>query len=734
MMGSSDMGFAQRTRAAQVFSPLGPDVLLFHRMQGQERLGDLFTYELDLLSPNGAIAADQLLGEPLDIALTLPDGGVRYFNGIACRFAQLGAAEDGTLVQYQITLRPWLWLLTRTSNCRIFQKKAVPEIVTQVFRDRGFTDFEARLTRTYPQREYCVQYRESDFQFVSRLLEEEGIYYFFEHAQGKHTLILADSAVAHKTVPGYESIPYFEPNNSARRMRDHLFAWSFANEIQPGCCVLTDYDFTKPKANLNVRCQQLRSHKQAEWEVFDYPGRYAESEHGEHYARTRLEEFHAAYEQIKAEGNALGSTCGALFTLCDHPRRDQNREYLIVSAAYRLQNNAYQSSTAVSDDEFRCALTVLDSRQPYRPPRKTEKPFVRGPQTAVVVGPAGDEIYTDQYGRVKVQFHWDREGQRDENSSCWVRVSHPWAGKGWGMVAIPRIGQEVVVDFLEGDPDQPLITGRVYNADQMPPYALPANATQTGILTRSSKNGSAANCNEIRFEDKKGEEQLYIHAEKNQDIGVENDETHWVGHDRKKNIDHDETTVVGNDRMETVGNNETISIGVNRTETVGSNESITVGGNRTRHVGQNEIVTVLLTRTHNVGANEMINVGGAQEVTIGGLQAVTVGLTRVVSVGLSQDVNIGTSLSEDIGNNQNTSVGDNRSVTVGKDDSLSVGKNLVIDAGDSVVIKTGKATITMKRDGDIIISGKDIILKGSGEIKGQASKNVTIKGKKVLQN
>jgi type VI secretion system secreted protein VgrG len=351
---------------------------------------------------------------------------------------------------------------------------------------------------------------------------------------------------------------------------------------------------------------------------------------------------------------------------------------------------------------------------------------VHGAQTAEVVGPAGEEIYPDKYSRVKVQFHWDREGKKNADSSCWVRVGTPWAGKQWGMIHIPRIGQEVIVDFLEGDPDQPIITGSVYNADQMPPYTLPANATQSGIKTRSSKGGSPDNFNEIRFEDKKGSEQLFIHAEKNQDIEVENDETHWVGHDRKKTIDNDETTHVKGNRTETVDKNETIAIHMNRTETVDLNESITIGSNRTETVALNEMVTIGIARTHTIGAADTLTIGAAQILSIGAAQAITIGGSQSTSVGGPQSVSIGKSQSEE--------VGDKRSISVAKDDSLKVGKKLMIDAGDEITIKTGDASIYMKKDGTIQISGKDITIKASGEIVGKASKNMTLKGQKILQN
>jgi type VI secretion system secreted protein VgrG len=330
----------------------------------------------------------------------------------------------------------------------------------------------------------------------------------------------------------------------------------------------------------------------------------------------------------------------------------------------------------------------------------------------MVVGPAGDEIYTDKYGRVKVVFHWDRRGQekKDENSSCWIRVSHPWAGKAWGGIAIPRIGQEVIVDFLEGDPDQPIITGRVYNAEQTVPYELPANMTQTGIKSRSSKSGTPDNFNEIRFEDKKGEEQVFIHAEKNQDIEVEKDETHWVGHDRTKTIDNDETTHVKHDRTETVDNNETITIKGNRSESVSKNETITIEKNRTESVGDNETI--------DIGKDQSINVSG----------------NKMLTIDKKESISVGDSRQDQVAKNEEISIGKNREVTIGENDTLQVSKKLSIQAGDQITLQTGSATITMKKDGTITIKGKDITIEGSGKINVKASSDVILKGSKITQN
>jgi type VI secretion system secreted protein VgrG len=321
----------------------------------------------------------------------------------------------------------------------------------------------------------------------------------------------------------------------------------------------------------------------------------------------------------------------------------------------------------------------------------------------VVVGKEGEEIWTDRYGRVKVRFHWDRDDEKKgEDSTCWIRVAQVWAGKGWGAIHTPRIGQEVIVEFLEGDPDRPIITGRVYNADNMPPYELPANQTQSGIKSRSTKQGTGENCNEIRFEDKKGDEHLTIHAEKNQSIEVENDESHWVGHDRTKNVDHDETVTIGENRTESVGKNESISIGGSRTESVAKSESITIGENRTENVAKDESVSVGNNRTHSVAKDESLSVGAHQSVRVG--------------------------------KSETRTVGEDRTTTVGKDDSLSVAKKLAVEAGDAVLLQTGAASITMKKDGTIVIKGKNIKIEGSGKIDVKASSDVTIKGSKITQN
>ncbi|NLI33215.1 MAG: type VI secretion system tip protein VgrG, partial [Deltaproteobacteria bacterium] len=546
----------------------------FHRMTASEELSRLFRFELDLLSENHSISFEDLLGQKVTVRLELPHDKNRYFNGFVTRFSQVGTV--GNYALYNATVHPWLWFLTRNADCRIFQDKTVPDIIKQVFRDHGFTDFEETLSGSYRNWEYCVQYRETDFNFVSRLMEQEGIYYYFKHDKTKHTLVLADSISSHEPFPGYQEVPYRPPDERVQDF-ETIYDWLMSKEVQPGTYVLNDFDFKKPRANMLVKSSQLRHHSRAANEIYDYPGEYVNTEEGDTLVRARIQELQADYEQLQGQANARGLSVGCLFNLIDFPRKDQNREYLIVSATHYLESDQYESGMGGAGEIYTCSFSAMPSMQPFRPPRTTPKPMVQGPQTAIVVGPSGSEIYTEEYARVKVRFHWDRESKGDENSSCWIRVAQLWAGSRWGGIHIPRIGQEVIVEFLEGDPDRPIITGRVYNNDNKPPYDLPAKATQSGVKSRSSKNGNPNNYNEIRFEDEKGNEEILIHAERNMKTEVEHDEEHTVDHDRTILVKNDEKHDVMHDRTTTIMNNDTQTVGVKRDVTIGTTLTINCG-------------------------------------------------------------------------------------------------------------------------------------------------------------
>jgi type VI secretion system secreted protein VgrG len=547
----------QQHRVLAVNCPLGADVLLLHRMQAREQLSRLFEYRLECYSEDPGVDLDALLGQPMTVRLETPQQTTRYFNGLVSDGSRVPGR--GRYASYRFTLRPWPWLLSRTSNCRIFQNQKAPDIIKQVFREGGFAEFTDLLDAgKYREREYCVQYRETDLDFVSRLMEEEGIFYYFKHEDGKHTLLLADADSAHEPVPGYETVPYFPDHNEDER--EYIHDWSLSQTLQPGFVALNDFDFKLPRKPLHSRLGQKREHARADYEIYDYPGRYVEAGDGEHYARIRLQELQARHKTLGGQSNARGLAVGALLKLQHNPLDKDDTEYLISAADYQLHSDEFETRDgAGAEPLYACAFQVIEVAQPYSPPRLTPKPLVQGPQSAIVVGPSGEEIHTDEHGRVKCQFHWDRYGKADENSSCWIRVSHPWAGKGWGAVAIPRIGQEVIVDFLEGDPDQPIITGRVYNGEQKPPFPLPEGKHLSGIKSNSTKGGGGYN--EFSMDDTKGKELVHIHAQ------------------------HDMDTVVENDDRQTVHNNRTIKVDGTHTETIVKDTSVTVSeGNYTHKV------------------------------------------------------------------------------------------------------------------------------------------------------
>lgn len=551
------MAITQANRQIKVTSTLGDDVLLFRRMSGTERLAGLSEFDIELFSERADLKIDDVLGQLMTVSIDLPDGGQRHFNGFATRFALSG--RHGRYVRYQATLRPWLWLLTRAADCRIFQEKTVVDIIKEVFDAYTVADFDVTgLEGEYTAVPYCVQYRETDFNFISRLMEAEGIYYYFKHEQGRHTMVLADSYGAHQSLPGYATVAYAPVDDATMREDETIYDWSMGGEIQPGSYTLKAFDFEKPSTSssgsLLVKSSVVRNHDQSTYDMYDYSDDFIVRSKGESYAQARIEAFHAQYEQVEAGTNVRGMFPGGLFTLSEHPRTDQNREFLVVSARYQLTADDYETTASKEPIPLLdCQFSAIGKEHAYRPKCMARKPLVQGPQTALVVGASGEEIWTDKYGRIKVQFHWDRLGEENETSSCWVRVAQGWAGKRWGTMFIPRVGQEVIVSFLEGDPDQPLVTGSVYNGDMMPPYTLPDDATKSTIKSNSSKGGEGYN--EIRFQDKKGSEQLYTHAEKNQDNRVKNDSLEWVGNDRHLMVQQNQFEQVGGAKHVTVTGN-----------------------------------------------------------------------------------------------------------------------------------------------------------------------------------
>ncbi len=494
-------------RVLEAITPLGPKALLFHEMAGEESLSTLFEFTVTLVSEQLSIAPKALLGKDMTVSIqTENDGPKRYLSGITTRFAMVGRHKQYHI--YQATLKPWLWLASRRSDSKIFQQMKVPDIIEAVLKKYGFPVKRA-LSGSYRLWDYCVQYHETDYNFVARLMEHEGIYYYFEHKAGKHILVLCDGLSSHKPLSPRSNVNYYGIDAGTDEREEHFHTWRPREEIDPGEYISDDYDFTRPKAELETKNKAPKGHANDAWERYSWPGGYLEVGEGETYAKARRESLQSEQTRATGEGNLRALAPGYLMTLARCPRAEQNTEHLIVGVTYELKGNAH-GMAEVATRGVECVFTTLTqpSALPYRPQRLTPKPRSQGPQVAVVVGPPGEEIYTDKYGRVKVQFPWDRYGENNEKSSCWMRVSHPWAGSNYGAIHIPRIGQEVIVDHVDGDPDYPIITGRVYNADQMPPWELPKHKTQSGTQTRWSKGGGGRSM--LRFEDKKGIEHLEL--------------------------------------------------------------------------------------------------------------------------------------------------------------------------------------------------------------------------------
>lgn len=577
----------QGTRPVRVWTELAPDTLLLRRLTGAESISRPFEYELELRSDDRTLDPGALVGQIVSIEIDLPGGVVRSINGYvwACR----REPDRGRTMCFRATVVPWLRLLEQSTDCRIFQDLTVPEIIKRVFRDHGFTDFRDELTGTYEPRDYCVQYRESALAFVSRLMEDEGISYRFEHAGQKHELVLMDDTPSCPPSSHCPSLPYVEPD-AQHELDQRVWDWSVVSRLRPRNFAHTDYDFENPGKHLLTRARAPWSPPAATFEVYDYPGGYLNHEPGERFSSVRIEQLHSDQQVFRGRTSSRALEAGRRLTLDNDPF--EVIAYVITRSELDLALDEYESARGAREPEVvvTASFEAIESTRRFRPSLSTPRPIVQGPQTAMVVGPADQEIYTDKHGRVKVQFHWDRYGQHDQDSSCWIRSSQPWAGKGWGGIQIPRIGQEVIVDFLEGNPDRPIITGRVYNGASMPPVSNAGRDAGKGEMTpadmkaaamqmtlRSNSLGHSGGHNEITMHDAGGAEKLFIRAQK------------------------DEVHNVLNDRLDTVGNNETREVGVDRSRKVGNNELVVIGVDEARQVGQNQQISV--------GQNIMIDAG-----------------------------------------------------------------------------------------------------------------------------
>jgi type VI secretion system secreted protein VgrG len=649
----------QEERILGIETPLGPNALILRSFTGTESVSRPFHFELDLVSENGNLSHSEIIGRQVSFRVRRFDDTSRFFHGYVTRFVQMPG--ELRLARYQASVDPWLWFLTRTSDCKIFQNKTIPEIVQQVFRDFGFRNYEIQTVRDYPRWEYCVQYRETAFNFISRLLEQEGIFYFFRHEERRHVLVIGDDPSAHKPWAKPATAPYQQVFGPGMVMDENvILSWQVQHDLRPGKYAVTDYNFEAPSNSLLATVETNTPEVgNTAYEIFDFPAQVSTFSESERVAKLRMEEEETPHTVAYEESSCRDFSAGFRFDLVEHPRKDQNGRYLITSVTHSAHTGAIfpETDATLQPPRYSNAFTCIPFEVPFRPPRVTPKPVVQGAQTAVVVGPDGEEIHTDKYGRVKVQFFWDRYGKKNEESSCWIRVSHPWAGKGWGAVAIPRIGQEVVIGFLEGDPDQPLIVGRVYNAEQMPPYGLPGGGVISGVKSNSTKGGGGYN--ELSFDDTKGTEKITIHGQYDMNTVVEHDQTSTIHNNRTDTIDVDDS--------ETVGNNQTLSVGVNQNITIGSNQSTGIGSNQTT----------------NIGANKTLTVGANREATIGSNDTLNVGASSTTSVAL----------------NASKSVGSNQELTVGANYVVTAGAKISLTAGASISLTVGASNITISPTG-----------------------------------
>ncbi|MCG8314939.1 MAG: type VI secretion system tip protein VgrG [Pseudomonadales bacterium] len=690
------MDLTQANRFMRLKTPLKADELVVMSFYYQEAFSELFQLNLTVLSKDDNLQPNKLVGLSVTLTLILDSGEERSFNGVVISLTG-GSESVRTLRKYQLVVAPWLWFLTQRFDCRIFQDLNALDIIEKVFSDLGFQDYKIGVMGlNHPVREYCVQYRESDFAFVSRLMEEEGIFYFFEQEDDKHTLVLSDDISAYSECTE-KNIPV-NPGSSTKDAA--INRWEHQHHYGSGKWSYTDYNFKMPANSLAATTPSIIELPAIEkYEVYDYPGRYGTAGDGETLTKIRMEAIEAKHETVVADSECKTLYTSGLFTVAHDFAAEDKKSYVITQIRHRAEDLSL--SEKGDGFHYQNTFSCIPDKICYRPELKTPRPTIQGTQTAIVVGPSGEEIHIDEFGRIKVQFHWDRLGKNNENSSCWIRVAQSWAGKKWGHIFTPRIGQEVVISFLEGNPDRPLIIGSVYNNDQMPPYKLPDDKSQSGLKSRSMKGGDNSTFNEIRFEDQKGSEELYIQAEKDQNTLVKNDRSQQIGHDKSEDV--------GNDKTESVGNNKSVTIGNDLSENITKNISISIGESHNESIGKNMSLSVGENSMESVGKNKTIDITDNQSLNVGGDLSETISKQQTVSI--AQDLN--------------EEIGGKHLEAVTKEYALSA-KSMQLVADDEIVIKTGDASITMKKNGDITIKGKKITVKGSSD--------VVIKGSKVSEN
>lgn len=615
--------FNQENRFIQIKTQQWQDNMLLKSFGGTDGISRLFSYELNLVTES-PITPQDFIGENFTFALPYCNSdSQKFFNGIIATLRSVGDSLEGSesrrsLYEYTATLVPQFWLMTRSSNSRIFQNKSVRDILEQVFNENEFYHFNINLSETHDPREYCVQYRETDFAFLSRLMEEEGIFYYFTHEETRHLMVIADAASEHPDCPDQDRVWLNSPPEDNQN-QDIIFSLEKTKTIRSGKYTVKDYNFELPSTDLEREVPTLYVLGPGEREIYDYPGEYKTLSQGNRVANWRMQAEEAKITTLAGNGNCRSFASGHRFRLeTERPDINEPDGWVLTQVSHAASQPLNVSGGGIGGEEaYTNTFTCMPYGMPYRHPLSIPKPVIAGVQTAFVVGPSGEEIHTDKHGRVKVQFHWDREGLNDENSSCWIRVAQMWAGAGWGSLFIPRIGQEVVVDFIEGDPDRPIIVGSVYHNNNRPPYPLPDQKTRSTIKSDSSLGGGGSN--EIRFEDDAGNEEIYIHAQKDRNDETENDQTLTVRKNRTTTVDQDdELTVSGNRKVDITGN-QTLDVTGNQETTVVGSVRIQSSAGTTSIVLDNGVTIQTPGAVEIQGSSLSVSVAGSASVTAGSI-------------------------------------------------------------------------------------------------------------------
>lgn len=611
------MGLSTENRIFLLGTPLGDDVLLIHRMEGAESLSRLFEFKLDLVSERDDISSAQLVGKRVTLKVLTRDGS-RDWTGFVSRFSRMGeiASPDGmgsVVYRYALEMVPWLWFMLHHEDSRIFLDTSIPDIIEQLFKEFAYADYELKITGNHRPLVTCTQYQETHFAFISRLMERAGIYYYVRHEEEREVLVLTDNKDDHPDHDPAE-IPYQEIPDA--ELEDGITSLRRRELVHTGRVVLRDYDFERPADTLEVSVDSVvRFGENAGLERYIYGAGYTQRAEGEELARVLIESEEAEQETFDGTSNVRTLSPGHVFRLDGHPERARDERYLVIQVRHEGANNFNETPAAYSN-----RFAVIPYRVQYRARLRTPRRKAPGLQTAVVVGPAGEEIHTDSYGRIKVQFHWDRNGRFDENSSCWLRVSQAWAGRGYGSFFVPRIGQEVLVDFIEGDVDRPIVIGSVHNGDNPTPYPLPEHATRSTLKTLSSKGGEGFN--ELRFEDRKGSEEIFLHAERDLQQRVKNNSARLVGGREDEVVEGDSFAEFRSDRSVTFGGSLATSVGKDESRTIAANLAQAVGQNLDLDVGVTTAIASGMDISIDAGKNIAVQAGLTLSLRAGGSSVV----------------------------------------------------------------------------------------------------------------